>query len=71
MKKQKTRLGFSNIAQSVEQDTKRCGDCAHARDLHEIGAKGQPFLLRCDHYKEGKISQFLNEPACKYYKAKG
>lgn len=54
-----------------EKPKYRCRDCVYARDFHEKNWKGELFMCKCDFYKEGKYSQFLDEPQCEHFKLKG
>lgn len=37
------------------------GDCKHARDFHDIGARGQPILCKCDFYP---YNMLIRDNAC-------
>jgi hypothetical protein len=46
----------------------KCGQCALAQWDESLTNKGERFLLRCPHYKEGKVLHFAKDTACKFFK---
>lgn len=46
-----------------KKDTKQFthGDCAYARDFHDIGASGQPILCKCDYFP---YNMLIKDRAC-------
>lgn len=47
-----------------------CRDCAKSYDYQHINHKGELFMCRCPHHKEGKYIKFLNDKKCVYFTPK-
>lgn len=53
-----------------EKPEHSCRECRHSFDWHEKDWRGELFMCRCPHHKDGKFSKFLNDPQCKLFESR-
>lgn len=53
---------MTEMAKNIDKPAYTHGDCAHARDFHDIGAYGQPILCKCDYFK---YNMLIRDNACR------